>query len=206
MSRVPVLLMDGASGGNVEAELDMDLGPHDLDEVEESWGPQRREGARRLVRAKGSAAVPQHWHWDWRRKGPLLRHPTYRCLGIRCQSQMQGIVLVDADQYRARLEPDRGKPLMYIEFVEVAPWNNSQFVAQRRFLPVGPRLIEAVIRLSDAEGYHGRTGLHALPQSEMFYDRCGMTRLELDLKKENLRYYEMTREQAHVFLSQGGRP
>jgi len=206
VSRLKVMLTDEATGQLVDAELDLDVGPHDLDELEKVWGPQRREAARRIAREKGSHGVPQHWHWDWRGKGSLLRHPTYRCIGIRCQGELQGIALVDADQHQARIEADRGKPLLYIEFLEVAPWNNSQLVDRRRYTPVGPRLMEAVIRYSEAEGYHGRIGLHALPQSERFYDRCGMTRMDRDAKKENLVYYEMTREQASDFLTKGKRP
>jgi hypothetical protein len=177
-----------------------------LDELEKVWGPQRREAARRLARERGRSAVPEHWHWDWRSKGALLRYPTYRCLGIRCGGEFQGVALVDADQYQSKIPPDLGKPLMYIEFLEVTPWNNSPLVDKRRYTPVGPRLVEAVIRFSDTEGYHRRIGLHSLSQSEIFYDRCGMTKLGLDTKKENLRYYEMTREQARVFLKKGGRP
>jgi hypothetical protein len=206
VNRIRLLLTEEATGAAVEAELDFDLGPHDLSEVEEIWGPLRREAARRIAREQGPTAVPQHWHWDWRSKGSLLRHPTFRCLGIRCRNEMQGIVMVDADRHRTKLAPDAGKPLMYVEFVEIAPWNSPLFVKQRRFTPVGPRLIEATIRLSDSEGYHGRIGLHSLPQSEVFYERCGMTAMENDASKENLRYYEMTREQAKAFLEKGERP
>lgn len=200
MNPIRVLLIEEATGQNVEGELDFDLGPHDLSEIEAIWGPLRREAARRIAREQGNAAVPQHWHWDWRSKGSLLKYPTYRCLGIRCRNEVQGIVMVDADQHRTTLKPDAGKPLMYIEFIEVAPWNSPLFVKQRRFTPVGPRLMEAAIRLSESEGYHGRIGLHSLPQSEEFYRRCKMTALELDVSKENLRYFEMTREQAKAFL------
>lgn len=206
MNGPKLMLTDESTGRVVEAELDLDVGPHDLEEVEKVWGPQRRDAARRLARDKGRTAVPEHWHWDWRSKGTLLRFPTYRCIGIRCQDELQGIALIDADQYQAKIPPDRGKPLMYIEFLEVAPWNNSKLVDKRRFTPVGPRLVEAVIRFSEAEGFHGRIGLHSLPQSETFYDRCGMTKLDPDPKKENLHYYEMTRDQASDFLKKGGRP
>lgn len=206
MTRTRVLLTEGATGEVVEAELHFDLGPHDLDQLEVVWGPQRREAARRLAREKGAASVPQHWLWDWRKKGPLLRFPTFRCLGIRCRGELQGVAMLDADRHQATLPPDKGKPMMYIEFIEVAPWNSPFFVSQRRFTPVGPRLMEATIRLSELEGFHGRIGLHSLPQSEEFYRRCGMTMLELDPDKENLRYCEMNREQAKAFLEKGGRP
>lgn len=200
MKALSVLLTEEETGKPVKAELHFDLGPHDLDEIEEAWGPTRREAARRVAKEKGIEAVPQHWHWDWRRKGSLLRFPTFRCLGIRIKDEVQGIVLIDADRYRARLEPDKSKPLMYIEFLEAAPWNNCQFVTKRRYSPIGARLMEAVIRFSEDEGYHGRVGLHSLRQSEAFYERCGMTKMEVDTQKEDLRYYEMSREQAKAFL------
>lgn len=206
MSRPTVLLMEESTGEVVNAELDMDIGPHDLEVLESIWGPLRREAARRLAKEHGPESVPQHWQWDWRRKGPLLRYPTFRCMAIRYEEELHGIVLVDADRYVSQIEPDKSKPLMYVEFLEVAPWNISFGGMKRRFTPVGPRLMEAVIRFSQDEGYHGRVGLHSLPQSEQFYERCGMTKLKHDPKKENLRYYEMTRQQAMAFLNRGERP
>ncbi len=202
MTRRAVLLTDETTGCLVEAELDLELGPRDLELIEASCGPLRREAAQRLSQGRAPGAVPEHWHWDWRRKGFLLQVPTYRCLGIRYGTRYQGIAIIAECGHKTRLEP-LDEPLIYIEFIEVAPWNNAQLVAKRRYKPVGPRLLEAVIRLSRDEGYGGRIGLHSLPQSEGFYDRCGLTRLSADAKEEGLRYFEMTVEQAEAFLRRG---
>lgn len=199
MSEIPVPLHEVASGKIVRAALDLDLGPYDLEAIEKVWGPLRRDAARQIARERGPTAAPQHWQWDWRSKARLLQFPTFRCLGIRHAGEIQGLAMVDADLHHARVAPDTGKPIMYVEFLEVAPWNCA-LVTPRRFTPVGPRLMEAIVRLSEEAGYHGRTGLHALPQSEEFYRRCKMTEMDPDPKKENLRYFEMTRTQATAFV------
>ena len=66
---------------------------------------------------------------------------------------------------------------------------------------VGRVLIATAVQLSQEEGFKGGVGLHALPQAETFYARqCGMTDLGKDMRKEGLRYFEMTPEQAADFL------
>jgi len=47
----------------------------------------------------------------------------------------------------------------------------------------------------------GRVGLHALPQAEEFYRKCGMTPIFRDPQHEDLVYYEFTKNQAQLFLS-----
>ncbi len=49
-------------------------------------------------------------------------------------------------------------------------------------------------------------GLHSLPQANGFYaNTCGMTDLGPDPGYDNLRYFEMTPEQAQVFIAKGER-
>jgi hypothetical protein len=45
----------------------------------------------------------------------------------------------------------------------------------------------------------GRLGL-SLPQADAFYRKIGMTDLGQDSAYQNLRYFEMTAEQARAFL------
>ena len=65
----------------------------------------------------------------------------------------------------ARLDPDKGKPLVYVDFVETAPWNAKEFTSSPIYKGVGVRLIQAAARLSIDESFSGRVGLHSLPQS-----------------------------------------
>ena len=54
------------------------------------------------------------------------------------------------------------------------------------------------------EGFKGRIGLHALPQSEGFYaSKIGMTDMGKDPGYHDLRYFEMTAEQAENFIQKG---
>ena len=59
--------------------------------------------------------------------------------------------------------------------------------------------------LSENLEFHGRIGLHSLPQANGFYaNTCGMTDLGTDPDYGGLRYFEMTPEQARAFVAKGG--
>ncbi len=98
-----------------------------------------------------------------------------------------------------------GKTLLYIDYLESAPWNVRPFTQEPRFGAVGARLVWAAVELSLAEGFEGRVGLHSLPQAESFYEGfCGMTKLGEDPDYESLNYFEFSREGALAFLARGG--
>ena len=62
-------------------------------------------------------------------------------------------------------------------------------------------LIIAAIAFSRSNEFKGRIGLHSLPQANQFYTvTCGMTDLGPDPKYHNLRYFEMTPDQATTFV------
>ena len=83
------------------------------------------------------------------------------------------------------------------------PWNLKLLSMAPRYKAAGVRLFEAAVRLSQAEEFRGRVGLHSLPQAERFYrEVCGMTYVGSDPRVENLPYYEMTQEQAENFLGE----
>jgi hypothetical protein len=56
------------------------------------------------------------------------------------------------------------------------------------------------IQLSLDEQFHGRIGLHSLPQSDDFYTKCGMTCLG---PEPTLNYFEMTRAKALEYIKRG---
>lgn len=112
---------------------------------------------------------------------------------------------VETVAHRCRIAEQRGKELVYIDYVETAPWNIKAFTQamslQPLFSAVGTRLLEAAVRLSIDEGFQGRVGLHSLPASEGFYlSGCGMTGVERDPNKQKLLWCEFTPEQAERFL------
>jgi hypothetical protein len=120
---------------------------------------------------------------------------------------MQGLMMVAHSPYLARLAPDAGGPLVYIDYLESAPWNIRPLAESPRYGAVGMRLLWAAVEVSVAEGFAGRVGLHSLPQAEPFYEQaCGMTNLGVDPDYESLNYFEFTRGGAEVFLARGGSP
>ena len=199
MSRIQTTIIDRATKQPVPAWLIDNLDSDAVNRVEEAWSGTRIAGAARLHHA--GQAVPEHWHWDWRRKSAKLRLLAYRGFGIECQDAMQGLMMTSTAKHTARLEPDAGKPLVYIEYLEAAPWNIRPIVDEPKYGGVGIRLFEAAIRYSQAEGFHGRVGLLSLPQADNFYaNTCGMTSLGEDSHAQDLIYFELARVQAEQFL------
>ena len=69
----------------------------------------------------------------------------------------------------------------------------------------GTQLIAAAVGRSIDMGCFGRVGLHALKQSEHFYEkRCGMSRVGPDAEYDGLVYHEFTPEQAAQFMQRVG--
>jgi hypothetical protein len=205
MSKLPITIVDGTTKAPVEALLRSDLQPIDLVQIEGVWGPARIQSAQALLTAGAPPEqLPQHWHWNWANKASNLQLLAYSCFGIECQGAMQGLMMVTTAGHVARLGPDRGRPLVYVDYIESAPWNLAVLSKKPKFSAIGVRLIKAAIRLSLDEEFHGRLGLHSLPRAEKFYrDTCRMTGLGADAGYQNLPYYEMTRMQATEFLAGG---
>jgi hypothetical protein len=108
--------------------------------------------------------------------------------------------MLELAAHSVELVVDRGKPLVYVEYLESAPWNLKDLCDKPRYGAIGTRLIEAAVRLSIEEGFHGRVGLLALPQAEPFYEQRLMTCVS-GVVRGGLKLYEMTRDNATRFLS-----
>lgn len=202
MSTIPIQIVRRQDKVLVDAVLHTELQPKVLIDVEKEWGPIRLEAARKLYRAGRIKEVPQHFLWDWGTKGTKLQFLAYRCLGIECAGKWQGLLMVKLTGQIAWLDPDKGKDIVYIEYLESAPWNLAMMVDTPLYGGIGPTLMRTAVQLSYDEGFHGRMGLHALEQSEEFYrDDCEMHCCGPDASYENLPYFEMTREIAARFTS-----
>ena len=205
-------LKSKATGQLVDAELHDDLPLDCLFEAEELWAPERVRFLRDCVHASVKRnELPQSVHWSWSLKavsipgfqlGPLSE---YRLFGIKAEGVWQGLLIGRCIGHMSKLPP---KPLelVYVDFVESAPWNWELGKANRlpRFRGTGLQLMELAVRWSIDLGFQGRMGLHSLPQAESFYrDRCKMTDLGMDLVyKPPLRYFEFSKDQAKVFLGE----
>jgi hypothetical protein len=124
-------------------------------------------------------------------------------MGIECRGEWQGLLLGECTRHRSRTSPPP-KELVYVEFVESAPWNweLEPLGQEPLYRGVGPQLLEMATRWSEQLGFKGRLGLHSLPQAESFYrDRCQMTDLGPDANYTGMRYFEMTETQAQRILS-----
>lgn len=185
-----VFLKDVAAGELVAAQLyDQILARHLQDHVQ-SWKPMTAKLAE------------QHGHWDWGKKWAYFSQQlSYQSFAIECEGQTQGLMIVNTIA-RCKLASQANQHLVYVEYLEAAPWNRSLIVATPKYKLVGVVMIAAAIQLSRDEGYKGRIGLHSLPQADSFYrDRCQMSDLGRDAAKQNLTYFEMTDAQADQFLN-----
>ena len=206
VTAVEVHLFNVERGAPEAAKLLDTITEEQLADWEGEWLPELFKGMQRLRRA---GVERRHWpqsrHWDWRRKVAalqgMLANPGF-C--IVCDGMTQGIMIVDTVKRRCRFEKQEGQHLVYVEFVENAPWNRAELLGPPRYRGVGSILLRAAVRLSEEFGFHGRIGLHSLPQANDFYaNTCGMTDLGADPGYEGLRYFEMTPEQAEAFIEKG---
>lgn len=199
-TRCEVLIQDRTTGEYVPAVLIDGVTIEDVNAAEALWRPIFDQEAKRMAAENVPIDhCPQHVHWDWRRKheatdGLLL----YQMLGIEYDGQMQGLMLVQTADVFSRIPAQAKRGIVYVLFIATAPWNSPTVVVNPRYKYVGSVLIAAAIKISLDLDFKGRIGLHSLPQSEDWYAK-NMTDLGID-RKNNLRYFEMTPEQAENFF------
>ena len=139
--------------------------------------------------------------WDWRQKmdinGGNLSKVSF---AVECNGTTQGLMFVDLGSRRSIIQGTEGLPLVYIDYIAVAPWNRPVLTEEPKYKGIGSILLVTAISLSIDEEMDGRIGLHSLPQSEGFYaEYCGMTSYEPE-GGEELHYFEMTADQANDLL------
>lgn len=224
MSEHPTTLKDAASGRIVPAVQHDDLTIDELFDAEASWAPARVRLLQRLKReGVASRSWPQSLHWNWAKKAATLKPERLaalgdaRLFGVSQDKEWQGVLWSEMCDPAGVEHTTRvggvGRGLVYVSFVEAAPWNwdvppvppDQGKVQRRRFKGLGGQLMECAVRWSEQQEFRGRVGLHALPQAEVFYRKdCGMTDLGPDAGYSGLRYFELTEEQAKRFME--GKP
>lgn len=197
VSVVPLIVR--ATGEAVDAELRFPIEASNLEHWEKQWRPVIEATRTRLLGAKVPlVSWPQDIHWNWQKKmqaiGGLLSSASF---SIEYAGVTQGLMVANVTAKRAQLPAQAGQHLVYVEYLESAPWNRMEHHKDPQFRGIGSALIIAAIALSRDEGFKGRIGLHSLPQADYFYSQvCGMTDLGPDPKYHDLHYFEMTSDQA----------
>jgi hypothetical protein len=206
--RTSITVLDNASASVVKAELYDEVTVDDFLETQREWRPYVQRAAAALARQGSMELIPQHLHWDWTSKTPQLDLLANSFVGLRVGSSLEGIMKLQlvGDFCQARLPEQKGQSLLYVDYLEAAPWNLKPLMdalgLQPRFNGIGSRLIRHAVEMSKEEGFSGRLGLHSLPLSENFYRNvCGMTPVGRDPSKQNLLWCEYTKEQAKLFMS-----
>lgn len=165
--------------------------PAYLGALERLWAPER---ARLAAELQVHGESLESAHWDWRNKAQ--RPPNWHTLvSLECEGAVQGIMAVDNFLRRSVLAPPAW--VLYLDFIEIAPWNYRvplerarPVVREPRFTRVGTTFLGEAIRMSLGAAAGGRVGLHSLRQAEDFYARCGMTRIGPDPNYYDLVYFE----------------
>jgi GNAT superfamily N-acetyltransferase len=200
-----IYLVDGATGSEVRAELRDAIEDAQLVDWQLKWRPAHDALIRELIQNGVSRQQwPQSWHWDWPRKAARVQGLlAFRGFCVLVGGETQGMAQVDLTK-SARAPAQAGKPMVYVEYLEAAPWNSPELGRVPRYRGVGTALLSAAVALSVEEGFKGRIGLHSLPQADDFYRRRGMVDLgpDPDPGHQRLRYFEMTAEQARAFLAE----
>jgi hypothetical protein len=205
--RETIQIIENQSGQLVDAEIFDEIALAHFIETQAEWRPVVLEAVQALSKNPNQATlIPRHYHWDWTRKETELKMLAVKFYGISCQGRLQGIMKVETVARSCRLPEQQGKPLVYIDYIEAAPWNIRQLMEPLRkpqqYRGVGSRLFEAAVLQSMEEDFKGRLGLHSLPGSEGFYVKeCGMTPVGRDPHKQNLLWCEFTPEQARRYLA-----
>lgn len=202
-TRTQVFLRRRKTGEYVDAALIDGVTKEEVHKAEQEWRPYMKDAVRQMEKeGRPPKSRPQHAHWDWNKKHKAIADLlAYQMFGVECCAKMQGLMLLTTSGKFSRLEVQKGNGLVYVAFVETAPWN-SPIIVEPIYSQVGTVLIAAAIDVSIELGFKGRIGLHALPQAEDWYaNHCEMTDLGKDSGHQDLRYFEMTTEQSKKFLT-----
>jgi len=202
----PVWLTNRSTKEVVDAELWHGIVDKNLADWEAEWIPDLQRRLKLLNQKNVERRFwPQSRHWDWRDKlREIERRLANLSFALVADGMTQAMMTIDLTK-RARMPGHESQHLVYVDFLEAAPWNRNDLIEDpAKFSGCGSILINAAIQQSILEGFKGRIGLHSLPQANSFYgNACGMADLGQDANYENLRYFELDPDSARSFIEKG---
>lgn len=183
LHREEVLIREAATEQVVTAHLLLPITPNHLEWADSLWQP----ALRKLLESQPDP--PEHAHWRW--IGKLTEYSEGKLgFAIEHEGLPQALMIAQIGK-QARRASQIEKPLLYIDYLATAPWNDAALTPTPRYRACGAALWRAAIEYSRKQGWEGRIGLHSLPQAEGFYRRLGaLTDLGQDADYDNLRYFE----------------
>jgi hypothetical protein len=199
----PARLVDGRTDPAVlvQATVVRDAPPSRLEDIERYWRPAREQAARALAQ---TGAGVEHSHWDWENKVRTAGSGHHRIVTVECGGKVQGAMAALGEPRPSAILPEGG-PVIYVDYLETAPWNLKWLPTRPQFLGVGTLLIAEAVLMSLEAGWGGRIGLHSLPGAERFYQTaCQMTMIGRDPDYHDLVYFEFTQAQSSAWLTTKG--
>jgi hypothetical protein len=189
MNTEPIFLFATAAGGPVPATLHRQMTADQVMAAELSWRPLRR------------TAPGQHAHWDWVFKLGRYTTADVRFVGVECGGEWQGLMLIREYGRSARLPSEVGLPLVFVEYLESAPWSSHDPTRPPRYRGVGKRLLQEAVETSLRVGVSGRIALHSLAQSVGYYEHvAGLIPLGPDPGYNGMAYFELPAADVPAFL------
>jgi hypothetical protein len=130
--------------------------------------------------------------WDWSRwiaeadQNQKEGRGEYESYALLLRQELQALMLIELRSYNSW---ESGQPLVYVEYVSVAPANRRTIQRPPRLGGCGTVIKGMAIERSLELGYGGKIGLHSLPKAVEIYERMGMRNFGLD-PREGLHYFE----------------
>jgi len=140
-------------------------------------------------------------HWDWTYKRNNMSGLSHRMYAVLDGESVEALMRVDLSK-QSRLDKTPLTPIVYVDYLAIAPWNRRPIQQPPRFNGLGTVLLGTAVSLSNNEGMDGRCGLHSLIQAEGFYKGAGMTDLGADPAADGLKYFEFSPQAAELFLKE----
>jgi hypothetical protein len=169
----------------VFVDVMLDFSPAKIARIEKLWAPVRRQ----------LPAHVEHLYWSWNRKKDDF---TYRLIAVMCEGRCEGLLAANRTLRRSRTQQC---DILYVAYVESAPWNHPHFPGGAEFRGVGTNLMMGAILVSQQLQAAGAIGLHSLNSSRAAYLHWGMTNFGRDPQCEDLTYFEFSSEHAIEFLA-----
>ncbi len=142
------------------------LGAHAEEDATWDWGAHLQEADRNQAKGVGR----------------------YEAYALECEGELHALLLLEIANWKSR---QTGDPIVYVEYVAVAPWDRRGIQDPPRIAGCGRGIISMAIERSNELGYKGAIALHSLPGAVGFYARLRLKDLGPDPQENGLHYFEL---------------